>query len=216
MNEDRYITALRYRWLTPLYDPLMNLLLKEQKFKGRLLEALDLRSGQRVLDVGCGTGTLTILIERACRNVSVLGLDGDPDVLKIARQKATAANAHAEFVQALVDNMPFGADSIDRIASSLLFHHLTSEGKRRALRDIFRVLAPGGKLCIADWGKAQNKLMRGVFLAVQLLDGFATTDENVRAGLSPCLEEAGFADVKEVDRQMTFFGTLALYTAVKQ
>jgi ubiquinone/menaquinone biosynthesis C-methylase UbiE len=216
MREDRYITALRYRWLTPLYDPLMTFFLRERQFKERLVDALDLRAGQRVLDVGCGTGTLTILIEQTCRNACVLGLDGDPQVLKIARGKATAANAHVQFVRALVADMPFGADSIDRIASSLLFHHLNSEGKRRGLRDIHRVLSPGGKLCIADWGMAQNLLMRTAFLAVQLLDGFVTTDENVRVGLSPLLEETGFANVKEIDRKMTLFGTLSLFTAVKQ
>lgn len=216
MHKDRYLPALRYRWLTHLYDPIMTLLLKERQFKEHLVDALDLRPGQRVLDVGCGTGTLTILIERACRDACVLGLDGDAQILRIAKRKATVAKAKVQFLQALAADMPFASHSFDRIASSLLFHHLTSDGKRRGLRDIHRTLSPRGKLCIVDWGKAQNLLMRSAFLGVQLLDGFATTGENVRVGLVPLLEEAGFSNVKEIRRQMTLLGTLSLYVAVKR
>lgn len=194
----------------------MSLLLKEQRFKERLVVALDLAPGQRVLDVGCGTGTLTILIKQACGDACVLGLDGDQQILTIARSKVEATHTDVRFIHGRVSGIPFSADSIDRVASSLLFHHLSADDKRRGLREIHRVLSPGGKLCVADWGKAQNILMRGAFLGVQLLDGFATTGENVRVGLSPILEESGFTTVKEIHHEMTLFGTLSLYEAVKE
>jgi hypothetical protein len=75
------------------------------------------------------------------------------------------------------------------------------------------LLKPGGQLHIADWGQAQNLGMRLAFLGVQLLDGFATTNDNVRYGLVPFLEAAGFAQVRETHREMTIFGTLSLYRA---
>jgi SAM-dependent methyltransferase len=110
---------------------------------------------------------------------------------------------------------PFEPGSFDRIVSSLLFHHLGTEDKQRTLRRAFELLRPGGELHIADWGRAQNALMRVAFLPVQLLDGFRTTADNVRGGLPGRMDEAGFREVAETHREMTLFGTLSLYRAAK-
>jgi hypothetical protein len=72
-------------------------------------------------------------------------------------------------------------------------------------------LRPGGQVHIADWGKAQDAVMRGAFFLIQLLDGFATTTDNVRGKIPEFLREAGLADVRETGRLRTVFGTLSLY-----
>lgn len=96
---------------------------------------------------------------------------------------------------------------------SLVFHHLTPEEKRRTASEIHRVLRPGGQLHVVDWGKPQNPLLRAAFVLVQLLDGFATTTENVR-GLLPHLPgAAGLSDVAVTRQFATVFGSLSMIRA---
>lgn len=212
---DRYIPALAYRWLTPLYDPVVQWTTRERAFKAALLKQAELQPGARVVDLGCGTATLTLLAKAACPGADVVGLDGDPEVLERARGKARRAGAVLSFDRAMSRQMPYDDNSFDVVLSSLFFHHLTRDAKRATLREVRRVLKPGGELHVADWGKAANPLMRALFVLVQLLDGFETTGDNV-AGLLPAfMAEAGFTDVAETRRFATPLGTIALYAAHK-
>lgn len=208
-----YIPALRFRWLTRFYDPLVQALLREHEFKQRLVEQVGLQPDHRVLDLGCGTATLSIMLKRACLEATVVGLDGDPQILSIAKQKTAAAGVEIELHEGMAFAPPFAPRSFDRVVSSLVFHHLTTEDKRRTFTQVRQLLRPGGELHLADWGKAQNSLMRLAFLGVQLLDGFQTTTDNVRGCLIPFMREAGFAKVAETHHAMTPLGTLSLYRA---
>jgi SAM-dependent methyltransferase len=154
------------------------------------------------------------MLKRASPDATVIGLDGDPAVLAIARQKAEAAGLAVDFREGLASAPPFEPGSCDRIVSSLLFHHLTRQDKLRALTRARELLRPGGELHIADWGKAQNSLMRLAFLGVQLLDGFESTGDNVAGRLPELMRAAGFHSVAETHREMTVFGTLSLYRGV--
>lgn len=216
MTEHRtYVPALRFRWLTRWYDPILRAALQDERFKVLLIAHARIAPGDRVLDLGCGTGTLTIMLKRAWPSATIVGLDGDPAVLAIARQKASAAGVAIELYEGLAFAPPFAPGSFDLVMSSLLFHHLTPEDKRRTLTAVYALLRPGGVLHVADWGQAQTRLMRLAFLGIQLLDGFRTTGDNVRRGLIPYLRGAGFVCSEETHREMTVFGTLALYTAIK-
>ncbi len=212
--ESEFTPALGFRWLTRLYDPVLRATLKEEKFKGMLVEQAGIGPGQRVLDLGCGTGTLTIMLARACAQAEVVGLDADPEVIEIARRKITAAGVRVELFQAMAFAPPFEAKSFDRVVSSLVLHHLSRADKQRTFSKLRELLKPDGELHIADWGQAQNALMRLAFLGVQLLDGFESTRDNVEGRLIPLLEEAGFESVEETQREMTLFGTLSLYRAL--
>lgn len=206
-----YIPALRYESLTRFYDPVLRATLKEDRFKRLLVEQAALQPGHRVLDVGCGTATLTILLKQACAAAEVTGLDGDAKVLDLARTKIEAAGLDITLKQGLGSEAPFPPASFDRVVSSLVFHHLTTEEKRRTLKRVRELLKSGGEVHIADWGKAQNPAMRVAFLAIQLLDGFATTTDNARGFLPTLMTDAGFRAVEETHREMTVFGTLSLY-----
>jgi len=208
-----YVPALGYRWLTRLYDPFVRLL-KEEKFKRLLAEQVALKPGHHVLDLGCGTATLTIMLKQACPAATIVGLDGDADVLAIARRKIAAAGLDIELHYGMAFAPPFEPESFDRVVSSLVFHHLTAADKQRTLAKVRELLRPGGELHIADWGEAQNVLMRAAFLGVQLLDGFETTTDSVRGRLIPLMQAAGLSSVRETHREMTLLGTLALYRAV--
>ena len=212
-EENNYISALRYGWLTELYDPIMQSALREKKFRGQLIQQANIRSGHHVLDLGCGTATLTILLKQLHPHTKIVGLDADDKALVIAQRKITASDLEIEFKKGMSFELDLQDHYFDRVLSSLLFHHLTPEKKLETLTEIKRVLKPGGELHIADWGKAQNILMRGAFLLVQLLDGFSTTSESVQGKLLDYMKQVGFENAGETKRFNTIFGTLSLYRA---
>ncbi len=215
MSEQRYIPALAYRSLTTIYDPVVRLTTREATFKTALLRQANLQPGQRVLDLGCGTATLTIAAKQMQPQVTVTGLDGDPEILRRAKNKAAHAGVALNFDEAMSDRMPYADASFDCVLSSLFFHHLDRQSKRATLMEVRRVLRPGGALHVADWGRAANPLMRGLFLGIQLLDGFMTTADNVAGRLPEFMRECGFHDVAESARYSTLFGTLSLYRALR-
>ena len=210
-----YIPALKYDWLTFLFDPLLQCTLRDKTFKRRLVKQSCIEEGNRVLDVGCGTATLTLLAKVDQPNADVVGLDGDPKILKIARAKATKAKLKIALDLGMSFELPYADNSFDRVLSSLLFHHLTRQNKIRTLQEILRVLRPGGQLHVADWGKPQNILMRLAFYQNQLFDGFKTTTDNVKGLLPILFAECGFEKVEEPVRYATICGTLSLYQARK-
>jgi len=213
MKQQSYIPALAYRSLTGLYDPLVRITTRERRFKAALLQQARLRASQQVLDLACGTATLTIAAKRMQPRADITGVDGDPDILARARIKAAKAGAELKFDESLSQHLPYADSSFDVVLSSLFFHHLDRENKLATLSEVWRVLKPGAELHIADWGKAANPLMRVLFLIVQMLDGFATTTDNVAGRLPELLRASGFKEVEETQRFSTVLGTLALYRA---
>jgi ubiquinone/menaquinone biosynthesis C-methylase UbiE len=199
-----YVPALRFRPLTRFFDAVLAFTLPERETKEQLVAAAGLKPGDRVLDIGAGTATLGLMLEAAQPEARVVG---------VARGKVTTAGSRVSLVEGVARALPFPAGAFDRVVSSLVFHHLSRDDKRRALAEARRVLRPGGTLHILDWGKAQDPFMRLAYLSVQLLDGFATTADNVRGDLLPLMVEAGFSRAEETRRWRTAFGTLSLYRA---
>ncbi len=215
-SKSEYIPALSYHWLTPFYDAVVAITTRERTFKHALIEQAGIEAGQQVLDLACGTGTLTIWVKQSEPLANIRGVDGDSRILSIARRKAARANIEVPFDCALSFSLPYPAAYFDRALSSLFFHHLTWENKQRTAAELSRVLKPGAELHVADWGPPTNKLMRGLFLPVQLLDGFGNTEDNVAGKLIVLFEEAGFTEVLQQRTFSTILGTLALYRAVRE
>ena len=210
-----YVPALGWDFLTPLYDPLVRLTTREMSFKGRLLDEAGIDETARILDVGCGTGTLLLLAKLRSKPLLAIGLDGDMNVLGIARSKAYRHIEEITLVQAFCFDIPFANGVFDRVLSSLMLHHLTRSEKVRTLEEIFRVLRPGGELHVADWGRPHNLLMRALAFSVRLGDSFARTADNMKGLLPVLFRDAGFEDVSETARFATLFGTLSLFKARK-
>jgi ubiquinone/menaquinone biosynthesis C-methylase UbiE len=211
----RYVPALRFRWLTPAYDVVVRATTRERTVKTALIGQASLAGGQRVLDLACGTGTLTIWMKQRCPEATVVGIDGDAGILAIAARKARVAHAAVQFDHGLSYRLPYPDGKFDRIVSSLFFHHLSWNDKLRTARELFRVMRPGGELHVADWGRATGPLMRAGFVAVQLLDGFRNTQDNVAGRLVEVFDSAQFAESAQTRTFSTAFGTLALYRAIK-
>ena len=219
MNRDDlpedYVPALRFSWLTAIYDPVARWTTRESVVKKALVDQAKLTTCMSVLDLASGTGTLAIIIKRKFPDVDVVGVDGDPRILQIANAKSESAKVKIEFDQGLATQLPYADSSYDRVFSTLFFHHLGNSDKARAFAEIFRVLKPGGQLHVADWGKPTNFLMRLLFYPIQWLDGFANTKDNVEGQLPNIIQHSGFNDV-QIDKQFsTVFGTLTLYRALK-
>lgn len=210
-----YVPALGWDFLTPLYDPLVRLTTREMTFKSRLLDEAGIDEANRILDVGCGTGTLLVLVRRRWKSVTAVGLDGDTKVLAIARSKAHKFAEEIALIQAFSFEIPFADGSFDRVLSSLMLHHLTRSEKVRTLREIFRVLRPGGELHVADWGRPHNLLMSALAFTVRLGDSFARTADNLKGLLPALFRSAGFEEISETARFATLYGTLSLYKARK-
>jgi ubiquinone/menaquinone biosynthesis C-methylase UbiE len=125
MNEARktYVPAAGHHWFLALYDPLVTLL-GGDKTRRALAEQAALRPGQRVLEIGCGTGSLVLEIKRLHPDVEVVGLDPDPKALVRARRKAGRAAVSIQFDQGYSDELPYPDASFDRVFSSFMLHHL--------------------------------------------------------------------------------------------
>jgi ubiquinone/menaquinone biosynthesis C-methylase UbiE len=122
-DRSRYVFAFKYGFLTPLYDWAMRHFLPEDRFKGQLVRQAGVGPGWRILDLGCGTGTLTLRIKKAHRDAEVHGLDADPRILKIAEAKVGRAELDIAFRQGMASELPYPDEYFDCILSSLLLHH---------------------------------------------------------------------------------------------
>ncbi|HEV8366692.1 MAG TPA: class I SAM-dependent methyltransferase [Pyrinomonadaceae bacterium] len=169
----------------------------ESKFKRQLIASASIRNNDRILDLGCGTATLTLLLKSICPDAIVIGTDGDGKILEIGRRKTIKAGLEITFVQGMAFNLPYSDASFDGVLSSLMFHHLTRNNKIRTLKEVNRVLRPGGGIHIADFGKPQNLLMRAAAYPWQLFDGSTTTADNVSGQLPRMIRDSGFVGVRE-------------------
>lgn len=215
MSRSAFIPALRFHGLTRFYDALLARTLKEDAFKRRLIAQASLEPGMRVLDLGCGTATLSLLIKQLHRHVEVHGLDADREALALAQGKTEEAGLEIHLHQGLAQSPPFEDQGFDRVLSSLLFHHLQQDDKRRTLHRAYHLLKPGGELHIADWGPPKDPFQRLAFLAVRVLDGFETTRDSVTGVLPRLMNQVGFSSVEETHRERTVFGTLSLYLGTR-
>lgn len=209
---DRYIPALGRDWLTPLYDPLLSWVMREGEFKRRLIRQALIRPGYRVLDLGCGTATLTILVKQTHPQSEVVGLDGDPRILAIASAKAAKAGVELTLDHGMAFQMPYPDQAFDRVLSSLVLHHLTTENKQRALREVVRILRPNGELHVVDFGKPHTAWAR---LISRTLQRFEEVEDNLKGLLPEMFRQAGLDQVAETARYATVFGTLSLYQGQK-
>lgn len=216
MDESKFVSALRFKWLTPLYDFFVGITLPERKIKQALINTSFLNDYASVLDFGCGTATLTKMAKEHRPSIHIAGIDVDKAILKKAAKKTKQNYPDISLIVYDGVKLPFDDAGFDRVISSLVFHHLETPAKQKILAELFRVTKKGGQLIIADFGRSASWLQRLLFNLVRCLDGFKPTHANAKGLMPSLISDAGFnySGVKQKFR--TIFGEVQLFKAIKQ
>ena len=206
-----YIPALSYRFLTPFYDFIQKYIVRDVRYKTLLIQQANIQAGYKVLDLGCGTGTLAMMAKQSQPDAEVFGLDADPDMLKVAKQKSDEKHASVTFDVGFTNQLPYPDNSFDRVMSSIMIHHLKTPDKIKTAQEIFRVLKPNGELHIIDFGKPTT--LYGKMLS-PFLYRFEEANDNIAGDLPKIFGEPGLK-TEIVGHFWTFFGDLAFLKGKK-
>jgi len=213
-TERDFVPALSWLWaydLVTAADP------RERRWRRALLRQMDPRPSDVVADIGCGTGTFLALLGRTAKCAKLIGIDPDERILHRARRKLDAAGIVATLERGYLRDVGalLAGVSVNKIVSSLVFHHVPLAEKRAGLTSIYSALRPGGELHVADFGLQRTRLMRSLFKIVQCADGLENTQPNADGILPSLMEEAGFEQVQETAVIPTLSGSISLYKAIR-
>lgn len=213
-NKDDFTPALPLLWA---YDFAVTGVTRESVWRKALLLQLDPQSSDVIADIGCGTGSFLMLAGKTAPSARLIGIDPDERVLERAERKLRSASVKADLYRGYIRDIGrLLADAgVNKIVSSLVFHHLSLPEKRVGLSAMFRVLKVGGELHIADYGLQSTRLMRGLFRLVQWVDGYEQTQPNAEGVLPQLMEQAGFHAVEEPLAISTPSGMISLYRAIR-
>lgn len=191
------------------YDILVGLLTfgQEQKLREATLDLARIKPGEHILEVGCGTGTVSLIAKRKAGPESqVAAVDIAPDMIEIARRKAAKSGLDVEFQVGRIEAIPFPDNQFDLVLSSLMLHHVHGDAaKQQGMREVFRVLKPGGRLLIVDATLPKNPHLRSL---ASLVVGREMLAHSVEAFI-PMLEKAGFADIETGPTSSSFLAYLS-------
>jgi ubiquinone/menaquinone biosynthesis C-methylase UbiE len=199
----RFIPAAGHDLFLPLYDPL-TALFGFARTRRQLLARAELRPGERVLDVGCGTGTLLVALGQAHPEVEAVGLDPDPRALARAERKLRRAGLPARLECGSADALGFESGSFDCVLSSFMFHHLDATAQIGMLREVRRVLSPGGRFELMDFEGRPHRRAR-----------WRLGEAGSATGVLASMHEAGFSGAWVVARSSSWFGAVLHYRALR-
>ena len=191
------------RW-APYYDMVTNFVTLGQapRLRKMTVDLALIKPGDTVLDVGCGTGEVTLLAKRRAGNGNVFGIDPAPEMIAVARRKAARKGLAIDFRVGVIEALPFPDSSIDVVTSSLMMHHLPEDLKARGVAELYRVLKPGGRLLIADFMRPTGSFLNHVFIAF-------TRHERLRQGIEDIqglLKNAGFSQITQPKEKVLVIG----------
>ena len=194
------------RWAS-FYDVTVNLMTLGlvRRLRTLTVEQALLKPGERVLDVGCGTGGVTIPAKmQVGEKGSAAGIDPSPEMIAVARRKASDAGLEIDFRLGVIESLPYPDATFDVVTSSLMMHHLPHDLQVKGLAEIRRVLKPGGRLLIADMMRPGTSFHERLFRSLVLHHGHV-----MRFGiedLPELLKAAGFEDIKQLDDHFLTIG----------
>ena len=206
-----YVKASGRFGLVRLYDPVTAITAREGAWRPRAVALARevLPDGGTVVDIGAGTGNSALRFLKG--GFEVIAVDGDPEVLAIARSKKGAEKI--DWREGFSTDLDLEDGSVDAVNLSLLLHHLSDEAKGQTLREARRVLRPGGVLIVSDWGPPAT-LLKPAFLGLRLLDGRENTAAHANGQIPAMIANAGFGEVSVEGRYSTAWGTLELIRAI--
>lgn len=216
MAEAKFISALRFKWLTPLYDFFIGATMPEKSIKQSLINISFLTDHATVLDFGCGTATLTMMAKEHRPLIKITGIDIDESILNKAAEKIKQKGLNIKLTDYDGEKLPFEDNSFDRVISCLVFHHLETPVKQKILAELFRVTQKDGQLIIADFGRSDSWYQRLLFNMIRGLDGFKPTSANAKGLMPSLIADAGFSNPVIKQKFKTVFGEVQIFKAIKQ
>lgn len=194
MVKKDYVPAFNYDFLTPFYDFFVELLGYGASQRNKVISLLKLKSGEKLLDVGCGTGTLLVLAKKRFPDVDMTGVDIDSKVLEISQKKVEKEKLDIKLVESGAQKLPFRNSSFDVVVSTLIFHHLHTEVKKATISEIYRVLKKDGRFLLADFGKKQGIILPLLDLVTEVfgLPEHKTLQDNLKGLNSIFMRDVGF------------------------
>ena len=195
-------------WLTPFYDAGCSFIGLGTSFKRQVLFSIPINEGEIIADIGCATGVLLELAKQKYPHSRVVGIDPDAGALVIARKRMARSGLEVEFHQEFAEVLPLPDISVDICFSTLAFHHMPDDVKRRALEEMKRVLKPGGRIVIADFGPTKSSWLRKIFFfeKMEYLNG------NLEGIIPRYINEVGFKRLATAGRK---FPGVVIFTAIK-
>ena len=203
MSQREFLPAAGRDVFLPLYDPLVSLMGFGRAARELIAQA-NVEPDHSVLDIGCGTGTLAVMLKRQYPTVEAVGLDPDAKALLRAQKKANRAGVSLQFDQGFADKLPYSERSFDRVFSSFMFHHLDEPERERTSREALRVLKPGGSFHLLDF--VTDDSAHGFF--ERLVGGHALMKTNTNERLLQLLGRAKFTSVTKVKDGSMLFGLM--------
>jgi len=200
VSQREFLPAAGRDVFLPLYDPMVSLMGFGRAVQ-ELISQAKIERAHSVLDVGCGTGTLIVMLKRQYSAVQVVGLDPDSKALRRARKKAGVS---LQLDHGFADELPYGERSFDRVFSSFMFHHLDEQERERTSREVLRVLRPGGSFHLLDF--VSNETSHGFF--ERLFAGHALMKTNTNERILGLISRAGFSNVTRVRDGSMLFGLM--------
>lgn len=191
---EKFIPAARFNALTERFDFICELIGFDKNYRRQVLDALNLPNKKlRVLDVGCGTGTLAVELKKKKSLIELYGVDPDEKILALARKKIMKNNVTINLKQAYAQKLPFADNHFDAAYSSLVWHHIPDTAKQECFDEVFRVLKKGNVFVLSDMGKPKHWWIPShTHYARFFEDGKA----NYEGRIPGMMEKAGFKIVK--------------------
>jgi ubiquinone/menaquinone biosynthesis C-methylase UbiE len=223
-----FLPGMGRTWLLPLYD-VFSRIAGARALHERAVELAGIGPAEAVVDVGCGTGNLSLAVLAAQPDALVTGLDPDGAALRIAARKARRRGLTLTLVQGYADRIPAQHSTLDHVVSSLAMHHVDDDGRVAFAQDALRALRPGGKVTVVDiGGPARNPedghhpahgpshVLRHVPDALRSRVAHnPAVARNLDDGIVALLAAAGFEDAREVEHVDHRFGPVTFVQATR-
>jgi len=188
----KYLPSAGKDWLLPLYDPL-TYVMGINFYRKKLINEAGLQPGQCILDIGCGTGTLLLMIKKRFPKIEATGIDPDRKALSMAAHKAERTGRIIRFDGGFSDDLPYGPETFDRIFSSFTIHHLHARKTEATFREVRRVLKSGGSFHFIDfehWNSPKN------------------VQKKPMGNIHELIKVTEFSKIKKLERMKTLFGSV--------